>query len=219
MKSRTALSVAFLKDLLRNRRAVAYMEFAYTMPPVLILFMGGGELANLAITHARVSQIAQMTADNVARVRNRMDEVDMNEIFIGTRLAGDSIQLMQKGRVIVSSVEDNDATSTPTNDQVIVWQRCKGVKSVTSSYGTQSQVLSQPIGSGTRRIQAYNGNPVVFVEVQYDWTPVIGAAFFGARTISYTSAFPVRDRPEGTMQNGSSLSDGQKSLCSAYSAT
>lgn len=208
-----------LKAILKDRRAIGYVEFAFTLPPVMMLFMGGGELANLAITHARVSQIAQMTADNAARVRNRMDEVDVNEMFIGTKLAGNSINLLQNGRVIVSSVEDNDATTSNTTDQVIMWQRCKGVKAVSSSYGAQGAVLSQPIGSGTRRIQAKPGEPVVFVEIQYDYKPIIGGNYFGAHTFAYTSAFIVRDRPEGTMQNGANLSDSQKSLCSAYNAT
>lgn len=209
----------FFGGLLRERTAAAYIEFAYTMPPVLVLFLGGGELANMAITHTRLSQLAHMTADNAARVRNRIDEVDINENFIGTRLGGGSIDLMQKGRVILSEVEDNDATTSNTTDQKIIWQRCKGLKSVTSSYGTEGQVLSQAIGSGTRRIQAKPGEPVVFVEIQYDYTPVIGKYFFAARTISYSSAYIVRDRPDGTLQNGSNLSSGQKATCDIFSAT
>lgn len=216
-------TVLALRDTLvrlgRDRRAVAYMEFAFALPPLLLLFLGGGELANLAITHARLSQIAQMTADNAARVRNRIDEVDINELFLGTQFAGDSIKFLQNGRVILSSVEDNDATASNTADQVIVWQRCKGVKNVTSSYGTEGQVLADSIGSGTRRIKAKPGDPVVFVEIQYDYKPIISSSFISASTISYTSAFPVRDRPEGTMQNGSNLSNSQKALCSTFSAS
>lgn len=219
MRSSIRSTASFLRRLLGDRKAVAYMEFAYTMPPVLLLFLGGGELANLAIAHSRLSQLAHMTADNAARVRNRMDEVDVNEIFTGTRLAGGSINLMQNGRVILSSVEDNDATTTNTQDQVIMWQRCKGLKQVTSSYGTEGQVLSQAIGSDGRRIQAKPGEPVVFVEIQYDYQPLIGRGFFNVQTISYTSAYIVRDRPEGSMQNGSNLSSGQKATCGTYSAT
>lgn len=210
---------AFCRRLFSERRAVAYIEFAYAMPPILFLFLGGGELANLAVTHARLSQLAHMTADNAARVRNRMDEVDINEMFTGTRLASISIQLMQKGRIIVSSVEDNDATTNNTQDQLIIWQRCKGLKQVASSYGAEGAVLADAIGSGTRRIQAKPGEPVVFVELQYDYTPIIGKYFFGARTISYTSAYIVRDRPEGSMQNGSNLSGTQKATCGTYSAS
>ncbi|MBY8820689.1 TadE/TadG family type IV pilus assembly protein [Sphingomonas colocasiae] len=219
MRSFLKSAGAFIGGLLRERRAAAYIEFAYTMPPVLVLFLGGGELANMAIVHTRLSQLAHMTADNAARVRNRIDEVDINEIFIGTRLGGSSINLMQNGRVILSEVEDNDATTNNTTDQKIIWQRCKGLKQVTSSYGTEGQVLTEAIGSGTRRIQAKPGDPVVFVEIQYDYTPVIGKYFFAARTISYSSAYLVRDRPDGTIQNGSNLSGSQKATCGTYSAT
>ena len=72
--------LALAARLRRDSSAVAYVEFALSLPAVLGLFIGGSELANLAIVHTRLSQIASATADNVARVRDRIDEADVNEI-------------------------------------------------------------------------------------------------------------------------------------------
>ena len=206
-------------QLMGDSRAVAYMEFALATPAILILFLYGGELANLAITHMRVSQIAHMTADNTTRVRDRIDEADVNEIFFGDKLSGDAFNLLQNGRIIISSIEDNDATPTNTADQLITWQRCKGVKSVSSTYGAEGAVLSQAIGVGTRRIEAEPGEPIVAVEIQYDYKPLFTNKFFGPQTISYSYAYLLRDRSDNSLQNGGNLSGTAKATCNQYNAT
>jgi len=210
--------IAFAARLRRDRSAVAYLEFALSLPAVLGLFIGGSELANLAIVHTRLSQIASATADNAARVRDRIDEADINEIYFGMSKGDGSLNLLEHGRLIISSVEDNTATTTNLTDQKIVWQRCKGVKNAASSYGVEAQVLSQGIGAGTRRISATAGNPVIFVQLFYDYQPLFTNAIFGTQVITYSSAFSVRDRADNSIQNGGNLAGAAKATCNYFNA-
>jgi hypothetical protein len=207
------------RSLLRERRAVSYMEFAMTAPMVIMALLMGGELANLSITHTRISQIAHMTADNASRVRDRIDEADLNEIFIGDKLAGGTLDVLEHGRIIVSSIEDNEDTPNNTNDQRITWQRCKGMKSVTSAYGAEGAILPEPIGSGTRRIKAMPGEPLIAVEIQYDYQPLFGNGIYGPQTISYSYSYLLRDRSDNSLQNGGNLGGTAKATCNFYNST
>lgn len=206
--------------LWENQSGLALIEFAYALPVLILLTFGGAELANLAITHARISNITSMVADGVARVRDRIDENDINDVIIGAKYSGESLDLTSRGRIIISTVEDNAATASPTTDQVITWQRCKGTKvvPVTETIGSENQILTGPIGESGRQVSATPGNPVIIVEIFYDYRPVMSASLFGPIVIHYTSAFTVRDRTLQTLQNGQNLTGTGKATCNYYSA-
>jgi len=209
-----------LRRLWANQSGLALIEFAYALPFLILLTFGGTELANVAITHARISAITSMVADGVARVRDRIDENDINDIITGAKFAADSLDLTNRGRIIISTVEDNAATTTPITDQVITWQRCKGIKSVATAQtiGTEGQVLTSGIGTAGSQISATPGNPVVIVQIFYDYRPIMSNIFFGPITIRYSSAFSVRDRTIQSLQNAQNLSGTGKSTCNYYSA-
>ena len=59
---------------------------------LLTLGLVGLETANFAMAHLRVSNIAMLTADNAARVRDSIDEADVIELFTGAKMTGDSIK-------------------------------------------------------------------------------------------------------------------------------
>lgn len=203
-----------LKD---NSSGVAYIEFAYSLPIFILLCMYGVELANIAITNARVSNIASMMADGAARVRDRIDEADINELMVGAKFAGQGIDITNYGRIMISTVEDNAATAT-ADDQTVTWRRCKGKEVPASSdiKVPEGPTLSAPVSANGTQIAATPGNPVVFAQVIYKYQPIISDKFFGPITMNYSSAYSVRDRVVQTMQNGGALADSAKSLCSAY---
>lgn len=209
-----------LRLLFSSQSGVALVEFAYALPILILLTFGGAELANIAITHARISSITSMIADGVARVRDRIDENDINDVITGAKYAADSLNLTTRGRIIISTVEDNAATTTPTTDQVITWQRCKGIKTVATAQtiGAEGQVLTTGVGPAGRQISATPGNPVVVVEVFYDYRPIMSDRFFGPITLRYSSAFSVRDRTIQALQNAQNLSGTAKATCNYYSA-
>lgn len=213
---------ALARRLQRDERAVAFMEFALSLPLLLTLVFTGLETANFAIANLRVSQAAMMVADNAARVRDRIDEVDVNDIFTGVRLANSGIDLTNYGRVTLSTVEDNTAT-TATDDQVVTWQRCKGVYAGSPTSYSEGQVITAGLGTGTNKISPTASNPVVFADVAYVYQPLIpalAAPLFGPnRVIRYTSAFSVRDRVYQPMQNGTNLPATSKSTCNYFTSS
>ena len=208
-----------LPRLVRDTRGVAMIEMAIGLPVLLIAGLGGLEVSNLVLAHMKVSRIASMTADNASRVRDSIDESDIVELFTGAQLASGSLDLRSNGRIILSDLQQNDAKT----GQWIRWQRCYGNKGVNSSYGVQgagqnnASLQSMSVtGPPARSIAAATGTSVMFVELQYDYRPIISGVYGGFnQTIKYVSAFNVRKRPNGDPTNTTALTDSQRNLCSA----
>ncbi len=192
-----------IQSLRRDRSGVAFVEFAYVLPVLLILGMGGLEISNLAIINMRISQAAMHIGDNVSRLGDRdalvaqkVYEGDINDAFLGVAIqAGSGTDLFENGRVIISSLERNS-----DGGQWINWQRCMGKKNVASAFGPEGTGATgtsfKGMGPAGKELQAEAGQAVIFVEIQYDYQPIIGNEFamrtINASTITSTAAFNVR---------------------------
>ena len=134
-----------LRRIGRDDRGVALIEFAIGFPVMLLLGLGGLELANYVGANLRLSQIAMTVADNAGRVRTSIDEADVNELMLGARKIGEPIGFAANGRIILSDLEQRTNTTGgagPTSTinpkgyrQWIRWQRCSGALNVPSTYG------------------------------------------------------------------------------------
>ena len=207
-----------LGRLRRDERGIQLVEFAISIPVLLTLGLGGIEVANYAIANIRCSQIAMTVADNAGRVRDSIDEADVNEIMVGAKMIGTGVKFADNGRIILSSLEQNAAK----NGQWIRWQRCAGAKAATSSYGVQDSGKSDAslpsMGPAGNQIAALPGTAVMFVEVVYDYQPIVSNRLLGGRTLRYTSAFNVRQRTDQSLKNGGNLATSATSACSIYSS-
>ena len=184
--------------LLRDQSGIALVEFALTLPIVVVLGLGALETANLALAHLRVSQIAMTVADNAGRVTSAIDEVDIGEVFAGAESVGQAIDFQQNGRVVLSSLQDNMNTNTSLRGPMINWQRCFGSLAVAPSYGFENKgrndaTLRPGMGPTGRKIQALPNTAVMFVEVSYNYQPMVKAVL-QPQVIRYESAFNVRER-------------------------
>lgn len=189
-----------LKRLRRDQSGVALIEFAYSLPFLSILGLGGVELANYSITHMRVSQIAVSLADNASRAKQeivagvpRMREYDVNDAFAAAQLQSGGLDIQTNGRLILSSLETNT-----DGGQWIHWQRCFGAKTAyKSSYGKQGDGATGTsvtgMGPAGDRVAAESGYAIMFVEVVYDYRPLIFDRFIGSQPIRKISAMYVRD--------------------------
>ena len=195
------LTVRPVRQLREDRRGVAMTEFALTLPIFLIALTGGIELTNLALVHLRLNHVAETAADNASRVRTQMDENDVAEMFGGIELEGQPIHFKEKGRLILSSVQDNGKSGN-AKGQTIRWQRCHGGKTAKApKYGKEGKgksdaTLKDGMGPPGRRILAQPGTAVMFVEVVYDYDPMVFDMLIKPREIRYESAFNVRERTE-----------------------
>ncbi len=188
-----------LAKLLQDRSAVALTEFAFSMPLILSLGMMGTEMAYFSITHMRVSQVAMQVADNASRVgehdvliERKVYEDDVIDVFVGAYKLGGGLDILDNGRVILSSLEQNS-----DGGQWIHWQRCKGMKGYTSAYGDEDEGATGTsfpgMGETGKEITASSGTAVMFVEIAYDYPGLTPFEFITNDEIVYSAAFNVRD--------------------------
>lgn len=184
----------------RLRRAtsgVAALEFALTSPIVLTIFLSGAELTNYTIAKLRVSQIALHVADNGSRIGTaslltspQISETQINDLLIGANLQAGSLDLLGRGRVIVSSLEPDTVN---TGKFKIRWQRCYGNKVFASSYGIQGATNMTAMGPTGRQVTAPDGSGVIYVEVAYNYKPLISARLVPTTVLHDVAAMTVRD--------------------------
>jgi len=193
-------------ELWRDRRAVIVIEFAYSLPLLMLLSFTSIEVGSLAVSNMRVSQIAMTVADNLSRAKQsvplglpELREVDINDALLGAKIQGGStLNILNKGRIVVSSLQ-MDANSK----QKIFWQRCKGLKTVVSAYGVEGATEGTTpgftgMGVGASKVTAPAGSAIIFAEVNYTYEPVVGAWALGNFTLKKEAAFFVPDHRKTT---------------------
>ena len=178
--------------LRRDQRGVAIIEFALSLPILMILILVGLELTNFVLANHRVRQLASMTADNASRMRTQMSEAFINQLFVGVQKSGSGIQFQQRGRVILSSVQNNPAA----NGQWIRWQRCYGQLNRASKYGVQGKGQNDASLPNLNGLVAQNSSALMFAEVEYEYKPLIASSFLNNRKIVHEAAFIVRQRTD-----------------------
>jgi Flp pilus assembly protein TadG len=195
-------------DILRDRRGVSIIEFAIGLPMFLIAVLGGLEVANLTLTQQRVAAVASQVAQNAARGTQQIDEADINQIFTGAELAASGAPILEKGRIILSSVRLNAAG----NGQWIDWQRCTGTdKTVKSVYGPEGKGKAdtslQQVGPAPG-IKAVGNVNIMVVEIRSAYQPIIGTAYAavgGGQIMKSVTAQVVRERTTMGIKNDGAL--------------
>lgn len=216
-----------LNKLRRDQRGMAAIEFAMSLGAVVTLGVYGTEMSNLALAHLKISQIALGVADNMSRVglktglvQQQLRESDINDALVGAQIQGAAMQLGTQGRITVSSIQQN-----AQNGQWIKWQRCLGMKSGAgwdSSYGVEDQGntgTSFPgMGKPGEEVTAPPNSAVIFVEINYDYKPVVNFGLNTARKLSYLASLVVRANRDLTQVYNPNPT-ATKMACSRYSAT
>ena len=239
MSARPRNPAAMLRALRDDRRGLALLEFALTLPIIILIGGYGVELSNLALTNLRVSQFALNLADNASRVGvdlgagvTQLREADVNDVLAGTLLEGKPIGLGDKGRVILSSLEKvRQPYDTVDGIERIHWQRCfgrMGGADFNSHYGTTTTtagttptaanagtVVIGGMGDTNAKVTAPAANGVMFVEINYRYDPLFGGMFMSPTVIRYTASLLVRDnRDYSQLHNPNPVAT--RSTCNIY---
>ena len=217
-----------LRAWARDRRGVALMEFALALPVVLPIGLYAVELSNFGIQQLRLSQATLTLSDNISRVgvdtnmaTQQLREVDVNEVIDGLRRQTENLHLTTNGRVTISSLE------TKNGAQWIHWQRCVGLKrgpGYDSSFGREgdggaSGTSFRGMGNPTQPVIAPDGAAVIFVEINYDYQPLISPYFLGSRKLAQTASYIVRDNRElGAGVTDPSPKAEERMTCDRYTA-
>lgn len=195
---------SFFESLRRNQSGLALTEFALSIPIFTGLGMYGTETAYRAVSQMQVSQAALALADNASRigqtgntgVQPTIQDSQIVEALVGTRLQTENLDLLRNGRVILSSLEvKRIAAQGNRPQQYIRWQRCKGTRNYTSAYAAgidTSNIAFTGVGpSGS--VKAIEGSAVMYVEVEYAYQPLFGNMFAEGVVIKQEAAFTIRD--------------------------
>lgn len=205
-----------LRGLRRDRRGVAMLEFALTLPIVVPIGMYAVELCNFGVRQLQLSQAALTLADNASRVgvdtnlaTQQLREVDINEVIEGLRRQTASMELTTRGRVTISSLEMKNG------EQWIHWQRCVGLKSgpdYNSHFGNEGDggttgTTFRGMGTGMT-VKSPPNSAVIFVEINYEYAPLISRYFVGEKRLQQVASFIVRDNRElGTRETGTGVTN------------
>lgn len=193
---------ARLRDVCRDNSGVSAMEFGLVLPLLIFLGLGGLEVANMAIAHSRINQIAISLADNASRMKQRViganpqfREYDADQALTAAEKQGGDLKLEANGRIILSSLQLN-----ADNGQWIAWQRCKGqATGYASAYGIEGKGATgtafKGIGPGSdeNKLKAGDKAAIMVAEVVYEYKPLIVDTIFDKMTIRKYAAVYVRD--------------------------
>lgn len=195
MSFRTSMRTA--RAFIRDRRGVSFLEFALALPVFTALFLSGAEVATFVTTKMRISQLALHVSDHTARIgagsllaAKTISEKQVNDVLTGAGVQGGRLNLYTNGRVIVSSLEPDPANS---GKYKIVWQRCQGVKNVTSSYGVQGASNLSGMGPTGQVVTSPSTGQAIYVEIYYEYQPIIKSRYAPAANMREIAAMPVRD--------------------------
>lgn len=200
------------------------IEFAYSLPVLMMLAFGSTELINLAQANMKVSQTTLTVADNLSRAMQSVPqnapllrEIDINDALLGANIQGGSMKILENGRLVVSSLQRNGA-----GNQTIFWQRCKGILRVNSAYGVQGATQGTSpgfAGMGSPVVQAPAGTAIIFAELTYNYQPLVGSWALGNFQLRKEAAFFVRDTRDLTEQPDNPNPRANASTCDQFNTT
>jgi Flp pilus assembly protein TadG len=165
-----------LRNFARRTEGVAAVEFAFILPVMLLMYLGGVEVSQAVAVDRKVAILARSLGDLVAQV-NTINTSEVENIFnvaptvmapygaTAARMAVSSIWTDENG---VSKV-DWSATRNGTAPAV-------------------GDVVTLPTGL------ASNNSSIVMAKVEYDYMPPIGKVFTGPLSMSET----IYLKPRGT---------------------
>lgn len=209
----------------RDQRGMAVVEFAVVLPFVVLVTMGAAELTNYTTTKMRISQLALMVADNASRIgtgtvlsNKTISEKQINDLLTGAGLQGGKLDLFTHGRVIIRSIQPG----TTSGKYVVKWNRCRGLKTYTATTYPMASTTERNTGStNVFKVTPPSNGAVMFVEITYNYQPLIGSRFINISEIKEVAAMTVRDNRDYTGgTDGIYNTEGvTASSCSTYSAT
>ena len=153
----------FLRHLpIMNTRGGVMIEFAFAMPMLITLMLGGVELGRYALLHQKLDRTAMTVSDLVARVTS-VTPTDLDTVLNAADLVMAPFEFSNKGVVIISAVRKETASGSPK----VIWQRSgAGSLSVTSELGVTDANAVIPSSELVTDIDG-----IVVGETYYEYTP------------------------------------------------
>ena len=153
----------FLRHLpILNTRGGVMVEFAFAMPLLITLLLGGVELGRYVLLHQKLDRTAMTVSDLVARVTS-VTPSDLDTVLNAADLVMSPFDFGDKGVVIISSVKQK----TPSGQPKVIWQRKgAGTLNQSSELGHTDTDAVLPNNALVSTTQA-----IVVGETYYTYTP------------------------------------------------
>lgn len=162
-----------------DARAVSVVEFALSLPVLMLVGAGGIELVNYILAGQKIERIASITADNVARNTLAPSERSFVDTFAGVEDIAAPFDFNARGRIIMTGV-----IGVSENDTIVgkvVWQRCSGqLAGINSAIGREASDPEKwaegPNARLPNNITLLQNQLVVITEAAYQYEPLISLA-------------------------------------------
>jgi Flp pilus assembly protein TadG len=149
------------------------VEFALTLPVLMLLMLGSAEMARFVILHQKVDRVAVTTSDLVSRAET-IKESELDDIFAAAEFVAQPFDLPSLGIVIVSAITNEDGSGAR-----VAWQRSGGgFASHTSQIGTQGGAATLSADFEVRE-----GETAIIAEVFYDFEPFLSELIVEPQTL------------------------------------
>lgn len=153
-----------LSQFIRSGEGVSLVEFALVLPMLVLVLLGGFEIARFMLLNQNLSRLATNTSDLVSRTDSiSADEID--QVFEAARHILSPFALGTQGTIFVSSVSVEGVTTPMVN-----WQHSSAaMPTVSSAVGVPGEPATLPQGLELREDQ-----DIIVAEVFYDYEPFLG---------------------------------------------
>ena len=158
----------------KNIKAVAAVEFALTLPILLLLYTGCFELTRYIIIQEKVGKTAASVSDLVSR-STTISETDISNIFASVQYLMEPYYTSTGTEVIIYSVTNYG------NGPIINWVRTGGG----SFYSPNGQSIGSAGGAATlpAGFSLSLNEETIICEVYYNFIPIIGPNIVGSQQI------------------------------------
>jgi len=167
--------------LLRDARGVAAVEFAMTVPLLILVYAGGFEIAQAATVFRKVTDTTVQLA-NVTSQYTTLATPDINNIFAASSQIMDPYSTAPLTIVLSEVLTDSTGSTTAK----VVW-----------SQGYPNPTTKLPVGSSVTMptgLPSPNSN-YILVQTTYLYTPTVGAAFISNIPITNQIFMIPRESP------------------------
>jgi Flp pilus assembly protein TadG len=185
-----------LRQLRRDDRGTAAVEFALITPFLLTLYLGSMEAGALFTVDKRVNTISATIGDLVAQqdpqdsVTPILSTATLTTYFDAAKGIMTPYSLTGVKQVVSLIFVKSDGTTK------VIWSKANGTGAVARTQGASYTAL----GSGTTTNDVARGGCIIASEVSYSYKPLLGAVFTVALNLSHVNYFIPRYGATDTIQ-------------------
>ena len=174
-------AMTLLARLLRDRTGGALIELAAVAPVLVLLTMGGVEVARLALLHQKLDRVAASLGDLVSQA-DGISAAQVDQLFAAVAPVAWPFTLGADGVVIVTSLGEAGGAVQ------VNWQRQGGgTLAENSAFGAAGATATLPDGLVMR-----SGDTLIAAEVWFDFRPVLFAAVAPPARLYHRALFRPR---------------------------